>query len=201
VAVDELGGTLIARADGGKQAGTAKWTWRKQGDPPRIMMHRAREIAVAVTDGARRPAAGATVAVAWHESMQNMPSNFGPVRLADVQRSDAAGKAILHVPAALSLCCVFAVKEDVGFDYCLYRRPPGRPPGPHFAADGQPVINLGERDERAGDSFKLAADDTRPINFVLNGIHRIRLNDVGRCPASRPGLAASNGQTRAGPRT
>jgi len=179
VPVDAQLGHLIAKFDGGKRVGLVYWNSREQAGPPRIMMHKAREIAVAVTDASHRPVAGATVAVAARLPWGKVATRFAPIRLVDQQQTDAGGKAILHAPAWLASTCVFAVKEDAGFDYFLYRKRPGQAAEPlRLARDLQPVINLGERSEQATAPFKLPADDARPVNFVLGGIHRLRVKVV-----------------------
>ena len=179
VPVDALNAYLIARDDAGKRVGFGSWAWRERSEPLRIVVRKAREIAVAVTDAAHRPVAGATVAVSARLQLGRVAVRFAPVQLVDQQQADADGKAILRVPPELALACVFAVKEDVGFDYFLYRRPPGQAAErPRVARDLQPVINLGERDERVTAQFKLPADDARPVNFVLRGIHRLRVKVV-----------------------
>jgi hypothetical protein len=85
------------------------------------------------------------------------------------------------------------VKEDVGFDYFLYRKPPGKAADPPRAADGQRVRILGERNERADDPFKLAADDARPVDFVLGGIHPVRVKVVDERRRTLAGIPVSLG--------
>jgi hypothetical protein len=179
VPVASLAANLIAKADGGTRMGFGSWAAREKTEPLRIVVRKAREIAVGVTDASHRPVAGATVAVAARPQRGRVAVQFAPVQIVDQQQTDAGGKAILRVPPELALACVFAVKEDVGFDYFLYRRPPGQAPERlRLARDLQPVINLGERDERVTAQFKLPADDARPVNFVLGGVHRLRVKVV-----------------------
>ncbi len=179
VPVESLNAYLIARADGGKRVGLGSWAARDKTEPLRIVVRKAREIAVGVADASHRPVAGATVAVSARLQRGRVAIRSAPVQLLDQQQTDAGGKAVLRVPPELALACVFAVKEDVGFDYFLYRRPPGQAAErPRLARDLQPVINLGERDERVTAQFKLPANDARPVSFVLGGIHRLRVKVV-----------------------
>ena len=74
----------------------------------------------------------------------------------DKQLSDTSGKAVLRVPVGVPLGCMFAVKAAVGVDYFVFR----------------------ERGEVASDPYKLAADDTRSLQFVLAGARTLHVRMV-----------------------
>src|SRR5262249_16093641 len=114
-------------------------------DKVRLVLRKAREVPVTVVDGEDRPVEGATVAA--------MAFWF---RVADETKSDAAGKALLRVPAEAALQCVFAVKDDVGLAYFAYQR------------DGQPASN----------GYALAPDHQDAITLVLNGTRKVTVHLV-----------------------
>jgi hypothetical protein len=74
----------------------------------------------------------------------------------DKQLSDTSGKAVLRVPVGVRLGSMFAVKAAVGVDYFVFR----------------------ERGEVASDPYKLAADDTRSLQFVLAGARTLHVRMV-----------------------
>jgi hypothetical protein len=74
----------------------------------------------------------------------------------ETETSDSEGRAVLRVPADVELESVFAVKREIGLDYFGYRSP-GQTPA---------------------DPYTLAADDTKPIKFVLSGARTARLRIV-----------------------
>lgn len=75
----------------------------------RLVLQKAREVIVLVTDKANRPVEGATVGV---------QSNFIVV---EQQTTDRQGRTRLQIAASLPLQSVYAFKAGEGLDYCLYR--------------------------------------------------------------------------------
>jgi hypothetical protein len=137
---------LRAKIDGGARQASEQWD-QIDNIPAkvRLVLRAAREVAVTVVDAEQRPVAGATVAA--------MVFLF---RLADEQETDAAGKAILRVPADSALQYVFAVKDDVGLDYFAYQR------------QGAPASN----------GNALAPDHREPVTLVLNGAKKVTVRVV-----------------------
>ena len=148
---------LLARDQKGGRLGFVE---RSSGRPgPRIVLRAARAIPVSVVDGKERPVAGAKVSVDFYF--------FAPRRAPQQmiqQSTDAGGKALLRVPSDMPLASVFAVKAGAGFDYVIYRNPNTRSLG-----NGQP---------RPIDPDQRAPDDSRPIKFVLSGVHKWRIHLV-----------------------
>jgi len=113
--------------------------------PVELVLRPARGIELWVADGDGRPVADATVLSA---------ANYE--KLAE-GRTDAQGRARIHVPADAPLQHVLAYKPDVGFDYMLYRLP----------------------DEPKSDPYRLAPDHAEPIALVLNGTRTVTVRVVG----------------------
>jgi protocatechuate 3,4-dioxygenase beta subunit len=97
----------------------------------------AREISLAVVDDQQQPVAGAWAAVKIHWT-----------GIADETTTDAAGQAVLRVPADANVEYVMGAKPDVGLDYFIYRRP----------------------DEPISDPYKLPPDHRETLTLTLNGV-------------------------------
>lgn len=137
---------LRATVDDGARQASAQWDEiDKIPEKVRLVLRAAREMAVTVVDKEQRPIVGATVAA--------MAFWF---RLADEKKSDAAGKALLRVPADAALQYVFAVKDDAGLDYFAYQR------------EGQPASN----------GYALPPDHREPVTLVLNGTRTVKVHVV-----------------------
>ena len=138
----------------------------------RIVLHEARSIPVTVVDGKGQPIAGAKVGVAFSPGrgifFDRTLQNF--VR----ERTDAKGRAVLHLPPEIPLESVWAAKAGAGFDYVLYRTPVVRrrrqtkPPPP--------------------DPAKRLPEDSRPIKFVLGGVHTLRVHVLNERHRPLPGI-------------
>ncbi len=139
----------------------------------RIVLHTARPISVTVVDGKERPVADAKVGVAFQFRPGRTAIISGAAQKLARQMTDAAGKAVLRVPADMPLACVFAVKVGAGFDYILYRKQNEKP--------------------KPTDSEKRAPDDSRPIKFVLGGVHKMRVHLVDERRRPLPGVRVQAG--------
>ncbi len=142
----------------------------RRGGPLRLTLRKSRAIPVTVVDGKGQPVAGVKVGANFYV--------LGP-RLAPRQPieqvTDARGKALLRVPSDMPLAYVFAVKSGAGFDYVIYRRPKGQ----RRARIQRPA---------AIDPLRRAPDDSRPINFVLSGAHKVRVHVVDGRRRALPGV-------------
>ena len=132
----------------------------RRGRPLRLVLRKSRAIPVTVANGKGRPISGAKVLADYY---MNTP-RFAPRQMIE-QSTDAEGKALLRVPSDMPLAYVFAVKAGAGFDYVIYRR---------------------QMEQRASrrrspvpiDPNQRVSDDSRPINFVLSGAHKVRVHLV-----------------------
>src|SRR5262245_27102768 len=100
--------TLVAQDQSGQLQGTSQFRARQDGEPIRVTLHKAREIAVAVTDPSNRPIPGARVGV---DAGLLRGGTFGE------QITDDVGRAVLRFPAEARAESVFAVKRDVGVNF------------------------------------------------------------------------------------
>jgi hypothetical protein len=137
--------------------------------PMRLVLRKARAIPVTVVDGKGRPVAGAKVSADFHDLMPRL----APQQIIQ-QLTDAEGKALLHLPSDMPLTSVFALKAGAGFDYVNYRHEiPGL---------------IRNRPPRRIDPDQRAADDGRPIKFVLSGVHKVRVHLVDDRRRALPGV-------------
>jgi len=132
--------------DGSKQAYDQRSDLVKDGPGKerRLVLKAAREFAVTVNDEKGEPVGGAWVLAR---------ASFRRVGEAT---SDAAGKAVLQVPADAPVTDVLATKADVGSDYVLFWR----------------------KDEPKTDPYRLARDYAGPLGFVLNGVAKVSVRVV-----------------------
>jgi beta-lactamase regulating signal transducer with metallopeptidase domain len=121
----------------------------------RLVMRPGRKVEVHVKDDRDRPVAGASVAamVFWYTTMAE-------------GKTDAAGSAILSVPADASLQYVYAFKPDVGLDYFVYRR----------------------KNEPAGNPYVLGPDHRAPHALVLNGTRTVTVRVLDHRGGLLPGV-------------
>jgi hypothetical protein len=155
------------------------------GPVPRIVLHAARPIAVTVVDDKERPVAAAKIGLGFkRDSLRSGQYEF--VERLTAQVTDAAGKAVVHVPSDLPLACVFAVKAGSGFDYASYGPvddPTGgrmnrRRPGKRVANSPGGPNEKQVQTAKTNDPDRHAADDRQPINLVLSGVHIMRMHLV-----------------------
>jgi hypothetical protein len=168
----QMQAALLARDESGSRIGSLRYLPGKTRPAARIVLHPARTIPVSVVDGKGRPIAGAKVGVVF-------VTRDGPVAylmaLAKFlrERTDSQGQAVLHLPADGPLECVWTVKAGAGFDYVLYRTP----------ADQGP-----KKRRKLPDPAKRAPDGSRPIEFVLSGVHKLRVHVVNERHRPLPGI-------------
>jgi hypothetical protein len=138
--------TLVARNDAGSLQGYFSF----EGGPikadvaPRLVLRKSRQVDVAVIGSDQRPIADANV---------ELTSSYWP--LCEGQ-TDQQGKAALLVPADAPLEAVVARKQDVGFDYVLYRT----------------------AGELASDPYRLPQDHAAPITLALTGTRTLTVRVV-----------------------
>lgn len=138
----------------------------------RITLREVRVIPISVVDAKGRPVADAKIGPVFRfDGHRQSAGEVSAAQQLSVQQTDVAGKAELRVPTDLSLGSIFAVKGAAGFDYVLYRDP---------------------REPTA--SAKPAPDDSRPLRFVLGGVHRFRVHlvDEHRRPLPNVRVVASH---------
>ncbi|HEX4071796.1 MAG TPA: carboxypeptidase-like regulatory domain-containing protein [Planctomycetaceae bacterium] len=142
----------------------------RRGGPLRLALRKSRAIPVTVVDGKGQPIADAKI----HADFHLFSPRVAPRQLIE-QATDAQGKALLRVPSDMPLAYVFAVKSGAGFDYVIYCRPEGQ----RRARIQRPA---------AIDPLRRAPDDSRPINFVLSGAHKVRVHVVDGRRRALPGV-------------
>ena len=142
----------------------------RRAGPLRLVLRKSRAIPVTVLDGKGQPLAGVKV----HADFYLFTPRVAPREIIE-QSTDAQGKALLRVPSDMPLASVFAVKAGAGFDYVIYRRGEGQ----RRARIPRPA---------AIDPLQRAPDDSRPINFVLSGVHKVRVHVVDGRRRPLPGI-------------
>ena len=136
----------------------------------RLVLQKSRAIPATVIDGKGRPVAGAKIFAGFYLFVWRLAPR------AMLERSTGAdGKALLRLPRDMPLEHVYALKPGTGFDYVNYYYREGPKADP--AVPKMPR----KPDERA-------QDDDRPIQFVLGGVHKLRLHLVDQRRRPVPGV-------------
>ena len=164
--------SLVASDAAGEHMGFLPFSLLNQewGQPVRLVLHKARAITVTVVDGKGRPIAGAKVSADFYNLL--LPRLAPPTIIQRV--TDAEGKALLHLPNDMPLACVFAVQAGAGFDYVIYR--------PEYTR------SIRNRQPKRIDPDQRAPDNSRPIKFVLSGVHKMRVHLVDDRRRALPGV-------------
>jgi hypothetical protein len=163
---------LWAKDEAGHRIGSLNYVPGKTRPAARIVLHIGRSIPVSVVDGKGQPVSGVKVGVSF--AARNGAIFYGGTRQKFVQeRTDAQGQTVLRLPPDVSLEFVWAAKAGAGFDYVLYRIP---------------VVQTRAKQQRPLDPAIRAPEDSRPIKFVLGGVHKLRLHVVNERRRPLPGL-------------
>jgi hypothetical protein len=163
---------LLAKDDRGLRIASVRYVPGKTHPTVRIVLHPARTILVTVVDGKGEPIAAAKVGVAF--ALRNgLIVHDGATQDLTRERTDAKGQAVLCLPPDVPLEFVWAAKAGAGFDYVLYHAP---------------VVQPRPKQQRPPDPTIRSPEDSRPIKFVLGGVHKLRLHIVNERRRPLPGL-------------
>ena len=163
---------LLAKDDRGLRIASVRYVPGKTHPTVRIVLQPARTIPVTVVDGKGEPIAAAKVGVAF--ALRNgRVVHDGATEDMTREQTDAKGQARLHLPADVPLRCVWAAKAAAGFDYVLYR---------------EPVVERQLTKKLPPDPSKRVPEDSRPIQFVFGGVHRLRVHVVNERHRPLPGF-------------
>ena len=145
--ISENAGTSLRAAtrDGLKQAFVLRERPIAGPQEIRVALKPAREFSITVRDDKDQPVGAAWVACTGTSMMK-----------VGEAKTDAAGKAQLHIPADAFPEYILARKDGLGLDYVAFWR----------------------KDELRTDPYRLAPDHSGPVNLVLNGAKSVKIRVV-----------------------